>query len=717
MAATQAGYPLYTCYLLSRNRAQRAASTSLLLFDTSRLIQSSQNIADRLRLEKEKERAKEKEREAAAQAQALADAAAAASASSAVAPMLDRADSCIFTTTSSAAAAALAALAAAAAATTTSPEQERAPASRHKKRKSIVMTLESLLDEYRDESSDASSRDGSDSDDNDDEDDDDVDDAAAGAGGAGGEDDGDGAARTTTAAPEAAGEAIAAAASERVALEPEPSSDAAIVPEAATATTTDVGAESDTLDIELDIEEQIEEQIMVVPTSSASVDADAALAPSDLDSAASSDTASAASTSSAATTSNKRVPRVVAAAARAAAAAASSSSELVEAAPPRSADSRHQMAAAAATPATRSGASSMIPLAGSGSVVELTSTGGSVVQVVAPNASVGERFMKELAPDKGASKMVVCEGRSVRLDFVLAPPTKNAEDGAAVVVVLDLHDAACIGTLSLNVSQYLPSTRIFDSAPSVPVVLVGLSTANEAMAPPAIAPKQIKSMLALSRALVYVDGMAPLLPALARLVASSSYFMAHPGRESMLAKVVQTAESGLHELSLRKLELELVPNQLLYCRYLRKLRLSNNALRFFPSLLLELPNLVHLDLANNLIADIPTDITLLRHLQILDLTNNRITSVPNKELSSMRALKELKLRGNPVDEKEAVGRLKKRSNKDASPVSSPTRSISATSSGTLRNKGAREKRPSKRMLSTRSLATCLEHSPILIHRD
>jgi len=359
----------------------------------------------------------------------------------------------------------------------------------------------------------------------------------------------------------------------------------------------------------------------------------------------------------------------------------------------------------------------MIPLAGSGSVVELTSTGGSVVQVVAPNASVGERFMKELAPDKGASKMVVCEGRSVRLDFVLAPPTKNAEDGAAVVVVLDLHDAACIGTLSLNVSQYLPSTRIFDSAPSVPVVLVGLSTANEAMAPPAIAPKQIKSMLALSRALVYVDGMAPLLPALARLVASSSYFMAHPGRESMLAKVVQTAESGLHELSLRKLELELVPNQLLYCRYLRKLRLSNNALRFFPSLLLELPNLVHLDLANNLIADIPTDITLLRHLQILDLTNNRITSVPNKELSSMRALKELKLRGNPVDEKEAVGRLKKRSNKDASPVSSPTRSISATSSGTLRNKGAREKRPSKRMLSTRSLATCLEHSPILIHRD
>jgi Leucine-rich repeat (LRR) protein len=113
---------------------------------------------------------------------------------------------------------------------------------------------------------------------------------------------------------------------------------------------------------------------------------------------------------------------------------------------------------------------------------------------------------------------------------------------------------------------------------------------------------------------------------------AKSYISTHQGRGSIWAKVSQTEESGLHELSLRKLDLELVPNQLLYCKFLRKLRLSHNSLRHFPVLLLELPNLLHLDLAHNLITDIPTEITQLKHLQILDLTNNRIAALPSAQV-------------------------------------------------------------------------------------
>jgi hypothetical protein len=62
--------------------------------------------------------------------------------------------------------------------------------------------------------------------------------------------------------------------------------------------------------------------------------------------------------------------------------------------------------------------------------------------------------------------------------------------------------------------QYLPSTRIFDSAPSVPVLVVGIYTNTS----PALAifPRQIKAVVAMSRALLYVEGTTNALPALAR---------------------------------------------------------------------------------------------------------------------------------------------------------------------------------------------------------
>jgi hypothetical protein len=49
---------------------------------------------------------------------------------------------------------------------------------------------------------------------------------------------------------------------------------------------------------------------------------------------------------------------------------------------------------------------------------------------------------------------VVCDGRSVCFDFVLTSPTANAEEDASLIVLLlDLNDPTCIGTLSHNVSQ------------------------------------------------------------------------------------------------------------------------------------------------------------------------------------------------------------------------------------------------------------------------
>eukprot|EP01094_Clydonella_sp_ATCC50884_P012974 TRINITY_DN23269_c0_g1_i1.p1 TRINITY_DN23269_c0_g1~~TRINITY_DN23269_c0_g1_i1.p1 ORF type:complete len:918 (-),score=244.35 TRINITY_DN23269_c0_g1_i1:169-2652(-) len=276
---------------------------------------------------------------------------------------------------------------------------------------------------------------------------------------------------------------------------------------------------------------------------------------------------------------------------------------------------------------------------------------------------VALRLVAAFKPDTGTSKLVALDGRTERLDFQVRAMTDNAEQGAAaVVVVLAVDDSSCVGALCDNIPNFLPSSRNTDIMVNKPIFLAGCSSEGNdpsSLKSEAVFDSQKNALRLMTRSLQYCEGPVACLNAVSRAIMSKTHVSQHAKKDAIESKIIHAVMTYAADLSLRKLQLALVPYEIIGCEFLRKVRLNNNSLKVFPAVLLQMPSLTDIDLSFNLIESIPPTITCLKRLQSLDMSNNKIVAV-GSEVEELVHQKVLKLSGNPLTQnKDLLGRVKK----------------------------------------------------------
>ncbi|XP_033749950.1 uncharacterized protein LOC117334433 [Pecten maximus] len=102
---------------------------------------------------------------------------------------------------------------------------------------------------------------------------------------------------------------------------------------------------------------------------------------------------------------------------------------------------------------------------------------------------------------------------------------------------------------------------------------------------------------------------------------------------------------NLCKFSLPENFLEVVPDTIVKCRFLKELCLADNDLLELPSALYSCTELTHLDISNNRMVKLPSALAHMGNLQVLRLNNLLLKSLPDT-IGHLQRLKELSLNGN-----------------------------------------------------------------------
>ncbi|XP_029464904.1 leucine-rich repeat-containing protein 20 [Rhinatrema bivittatum] len=115
-------------------------------------------------------------------------------------------------------------------------------------------------------------------------------------------------------------------------------------------------------------------------------------------------------------------------------------------------------------------------------------------------------------------------------------------------------------------------------------------------------------------------------------------------------KVMENVTEAIHSISLANNEIKALTGKFFttFCQ-LRELNLAGNCLHQLPEEAGTLQHLKVINLSRNKFQDFPQQLAALSTLETIDLEENQITDVPVEKLTSMKAIRCLNLKSNPLN--------------------------------------------------------------------
>lgn len=118
-------------------------------------------------------------------------------------------------------------------------------------------------------------------------------------------------------------------------------------------------------------------------------------------------------------------------------------------------------------------------------------------------------------------------------------------------------------------------------------------------------------------------------------------------KELTLEQALKIDPLKVYKLSLKKMKLNELPEEIYNFKNLQTLDASRNKLIYFPRKISVFPYLQELNFSNNKIPSIPEELGLLTELKTLILNQNELTSLPS-EISNLKKLTFLDVWGNDI---------------------------------------------------------------------
>jgi Leucine-rich repeat (LRR) protein len=118
-------------------------------------------------------------------------------------------------------------------------------------------------------------------------------------------------------------------------------------------------------------------------------------------------------------------------------------------------------------------------------------------------------------------------------------------------------------------------------------------------------------------------------------------------KEVSLEKALMMDPLKVYKLSLKKMKLTELPEEIYQFKNLQTLDASRNKLIYFPRKMTEFPYLQELDFSNNKIPSIPKELGMLTELKTLILNQNKLAALP-PEISNLKKLTFLDVWGNDI---------------------------------------------------------------------